>query len=484
MIFSSLPFLFLFLPGVLILYYSAPVRARTFLLLIASLFFYAWGEGGYVLLMLFSIVVNWLVGIGIEKAGSHYTSRRLILIAGIILNLAPLVFFKYGIFFAKTLIELFDLGSLPTSNLASIHLPIGISFFTFQSLSYIIDVYRNQVDAQRQPVNLALYIALFPELIAGPIIRYRDVALQIAGRSVNLDGFQYGIQRFVVGLGKKVLIANNLGAVADHIFSLPSETLPAGFIWLGMITYTLQIYYDFSGYSDMAIGLAGMFGFRFKENFNYPYSATSIQDFWQRWHISLSSWFKDYLYIPLGGNRKGIYRTCFNLLTVFFLCGLWHGANWTFIVWGLYHGLFLVLERCGLGRILENLPRLIRHTYTIMVFSVGWVFFRAESLPKALNYLAGLGNFNAAPYLDARLFATLNNEFYLALAISIIFMFPVAPAVIAKIQSLGETGGRARRTLYTSLMTVVPVLWVSVIIIYCSAQLITGTLNPFLYFRF
>ncbi len=484
MIFSSLPFLFLFLPGVLILYYAAPVRARNFLLLLASLFFYAWGEGGYVLLMLFSIVINWLVGIGIEKSRSHGISCRLILGAGIILNLAPLVFFKYGIFFAKTLIGFLAVDSLPTSNLAPIHLPIGISFFTFQSLSYIIDVYRNQVDAQRQPVNLALYIALFPELIAGPIIRYRDIALQIASRSVSLDFFQYGIQRFVVGLGKKVLIANNLGAVADHIFSLPSETLPAGFIWLGMITYALQIYYDFSGYSDMAIGLARMFGFQFKENFNYPYSATSIQDFWQRWHISLSSWFRDYLYIPLGGNRKGIYRTCFNLLTVFFLCGLWHGANWTFIVWGLYHGLFLVLERCGLGRILAKLPRMIQHTYTIMVFTVGWVFFRAESLPRALDYLTGLGNFNAAPYLDARLFAALNNEFYLALAISIIFMFPVAPTVLAKIHSLGKTGGRASRRLYTSMMTVVPVVWVSAIIIYCSAQMISGTLNPFLYFRF
>ncbi|MBU1567584.1 MAG: MBOAT family protein [Proteobacteria bacterium] len=484
MIFSSLLFLFLFLPGILILYYSAAIRTRNFVLLTASLLFYTWGEGGYVLLMLFSIVINWLVGLSIEKARSYGKSCRLILGAGIFLNLAPLVFFKYGNFFVETFNGLLAVGSLKTITLAPIHLPIGISFFTFQAISYIVDVYRNQVDAQRQPINLGLYIALFPQLIAGPIVRYRDVALEIANRSVTLNCFQYGIQRFVTGLGKKVLIANNVGAVADHIFSLPSETLPAGFLWLGMIAYSLQIYYDFSGYSDMAIGLGRMFGFRFLENFNYPYSATSIQDFWRRWHISLSSWFKDYLYIPLGGNRKGGCRTYFNLLTVFFFCGFWHGASWNFIVWGLYHGLFLVLERCGLGRILGELPRFIQHTYTAIVFMVGWVFFRAESLPRALDYLAGLGNFNTAPYLDARLFATINNEFYLALAIGIVFMFPVAPKVLAKIYTLGETGGNTQRTIYATLMTVIPVLWVSVIIIYSSAQLISGTHNPFLYFRF
>jgi alginate O-acetyltransferase complex protein AlgI len=484
MIFSSILFLFLFLPSILILYYSAPIRTRNFVLLAASLLFYAWGEGGYVLLMLISIAINWLVGLSIEQARRHGKHCRLILVVGVFTNLASLAFFKYCNFFVEIINGLLPVGSFTPITLDPIHLPIGISFFTFQSISYIVDVYRNKVDAQRQPINLGLYIALFPQLIAGPIVRYKDVALEIANRSVTLHCFRYGVQRFVTGLGKKVLIANNVGAVADHIFSLPSETLPAGFLWLGMISYSLQIYYDFSGYSDMAIGLGRMFGFRFLENFHYPYSATSIQDFWRRWHISLSSWFKDYLYVPLGGNRKGAFRTYLNLLTVFFFCGFWHGASWNFIVWGLYHGLFLILERSLLGRIIEQLPRLIQHTYTAAVFMVGWVFFRAESLPRALDYLIGLGNFNVAPYLDAKLFATINSEFYLALTIGLVFTFPVAPKLLEKICDFGKTGGTILHALCTIAMSIIPVLWTSAIIVYSTAQLISGTHNPFLYFRF
>jgi alginate O-acetyltransferase complex protein AlgI len=336
----------------------------------------------------------------------------------------------------------------------------------------------------KRPFNLALYISLFPQLIAGPIVRYHDVARQIVHRSVSLSDFQFGILRFVAGLGKKVLIANNVGAFADHIFSLPGETLPAGLLWLGMLTYTLQIYYDFSGYSDMAIGLGRMFGFRFHENFNYPYSSQSIQEFWRKWHISLSNWFRDYLYIPLGGNRRGTGRTHANLLIVFFLCGFWHGASWTFIFWGLYHGFFLVIERGAFGRTLQQVPRLVRHFYTTLVVMIGWVFFRADTIGDAVIYIKSLVNFNSQPYLDARLFAAMNTEFYLALVVGIIFSFPVFPVMASRFSlAMKEVGGNAR-LLVSSLTNAVMVAWTLFIVIYCSAQIISGSHNPFLYFRF
>lgn len=485
MVFSSILFLYLFLPVVLILYYSVGYRVRNTLLLGASLFFYAWGEVGYVVLMLFSIAMNWLFGLWIERSKARPKNCKLILSLAITLNLALLGFFKYGNFFVDNINKLLGFFSLGAIHLDPVHLPIGISFFTFHAISYMIDVYRNQANVLRRLTDLALYISLFPQLIAGPIIRYKDVAQQIIERRiVTLADLQYGIQRFVVGLGKKVLIANTVGAVADQIFSLPSETLPASLLWLGMLTYTLQIYYDFSGYSDMAIGLARMFGFRFLENFNYPYSAVSIQDFWRRWHISLSSWFRDYLYIPLGGNRKGAARTSFNLVVVFFLCGLWHGASWTFIVWGLYHGFFIVLERGRLGRILASLPRFAAHIYAASVFMVGWVFFRADSLPKALAFLSGLGRFDAPPYLDAQLFAALNMQFFIALVVGVIFAFPVIPSILSRLQQIGSAKGPVVDALQTSLTTVLSISGMAFIIIYCTAQLIGGTHNPFLYFRF
>lgn len=484
MVFSSIIFLFFFLPGTLIVYFGVGPRLRNFVLLLASLLFYSWGEAGYVLLMLFSIAVNWMVGLFLEKSESYPNRKKLILTLGIILNLVPLAFFKYGNFLIDNLSAA---GFKPVfGNLAEyqIHLPIGISFFTFQAISYIVDVYRHKAEAQKKPVNLALYISLFPQLIAGPIVRYHDVARQIVHRSVSLSDFQFGILRFVAGLGKKVFIANNVGAFADHIFSLPSETLPAGLLWLGMLTYTLQIYYDFSGYSDMAIGLGRMFGFRFLENFNYPYCSRSIQEFWRRWHISLSSWFRDYLYIPLGGNRRGTGRTHVNLLIVFFLCGFWHGASWTFIFWGLYHGFFLVLERGAFGRALQQVPRLVRHLYAALVIMIGWVFFRADTIGDAFIYIRSLVNFSNPPYLDARLFAAANTEFYLALVVGIIFSFPVFPMMSSRFSLvMKEVGGNAR-LLISSLTNAGIVAWLSFIVIYCSAQIISGSHNPFLYFRF
>lgn len=484
MIFSSIFFLYLFLPLVLILYYSASSGQRNSVLLCASLFFYAWGELGYVLLMLVSIAFNWLTGLWIDHAKSRPKACRLVLAFGVTLNLALLGFYKYANFFVENLNGLLPSFSLDTIKLDPVHLPIGISFFTFHAISYLIDIYRGKAEVQRRLDHLGLYISFFPQLVAGPIIRYSHVADQLARRSVTVLDLQYGIQRFVIGLGKKILIANAMGAVADHVFSLSSETLPASLLWLGMLTYTLQIYYDFSGYSDMAIGLGRMFGFRFRENFNYPYSAVSIQDFWRRWHISLSSWFRDYLYIPLGGNRKSPARTYLNMLTVFFLCGLWHGASWTFIVWGLYHGLFLVLERLGLGALLERLPRLVQIAYAWMVIMVGWVFFRAESLPKALEFLGGLVRFDAAPYLDAQLFGALNTGFYIALFVGIVFAFPVMPTLVGRFRQVEDAKSGAAHCLLASVGTLLPTVWMAFILICCSAQLINGTYNPFLYFRF
>ena len=484
MVFSSIFFLFFFLPITLILYFSVGIKLRNFVLLFASLVFYAWGEVGYVLLMLFSISINWILGLLIDRAREIPSKSKMFLVLGIVINLVPLAFFKYGNFFLDNL-RSFGWESVSSwGNGDPIHLPIGISFFTFQAISYIVDVYRNTAVVQRQPINLALYISLFPQLIAGPIVRYHDVAQQIVKRTVTLPGFQYGVQRFVLGLGKKVLIANNIGAVADHIFSLPAESLPAWLLWLGMLSYTLQIYYDFSAYSDMAIGLGRMFGFKFLENFNYPYSARSIQDFWRRWHISLSSWFKDYLYIPLGGNRKNVVRTYFNLLIVFFLCGLWHGANWTFVIWGLYHGLFLILERGGLGKIIARLPAAFQQVYAVFVVMIGWVFFRAESLEHAIVYLKSLGNFSNPGYLDAQLFATMNAEFYFALGLAVVFVYPIVPFLSAQYEQVLGKFSATSCLLLKGMMNLGFICLMAFIVIYSSAQLISGSHNPFLYFRF
>jgi alginate O-acetyltransferase complex protein AlgI len=404
MVFTSTVFLFLFLPFVLVVYYLAGHKQQNFFLLFASLFFYAWGETFYVGIMLVSITANYFLGLYIHKF--RQTSRAKILLGfGILINLGILCWFKYSGFLVQNLnLILPDIGVKPIA-LGSVHLPIGISFFTFQALTYIVDVYRGIVPAQRNPINIALYIALFPQLIAGPIVRYHDIASQINERQNSLENFSEGVRRFIIGMGKKMLIANPMGEVADQIFALPGDQLSASVAWLGITCYTLQIYFDFSGYSDMAIGLGRMFGFKFLENFRYPYISKSVQEFWRRWHISLSSWFKDYLYIPLGGNRGSPIRTYFNLFTVFFLCGLWHGASWNFILWGMIHGLFLVIERIGLGKLLEHLWTPLRHIYLLFVIMVGWVFFKLDTFPEALEYLKAMAGF----------FPSANNQYHIGL---------------------------------------------------------------------
>jgi alginate O-acetyltransferase complex protein AlgI len=363
-------------------------------------------------------------------------------------------------------------------DVATVNLPIGISFFTFQAMSYVIDVYRGEGKPQRNPINFALYIAMFPQLIAGPIVRYRDIAAQLIERRVTLEGFSEGVRRFVLGLGKKMLIANTVAQVSDQIFAVPTDQLTLGMAWLAVVCYTAQIYFDFSGYSDMAIGLGRMFGFRFLENFNYPYIARTITEFWRRWHISLSSWFRDYLYIPLGGGRVSAPKIYRNLVVVFLLCGLWHGASWSFVVWGLFHGAFLVIERIGLRVWLERRGVLLRHVYTLMVVMVGWVFFRAETLGSAVSFLAamaGLGTgsgleYHAGLYLDATVVT--------ALAAALVGSMPWMPALSAWFEA------RTRPAWLEAGVALGSYAGLIVVLLGCSALMAAGTHNPFIYFRF
>ena len=374
MVFSSMIFLWMFLPAVLLLYFFAQAKFRNVFLLAVSLIFYAWGEPKYILLMIGSIIVNWFFGMVMDE----YGRKKIFLASAVILNLAVLGYLKYFNFFIGIIGDL----SGKKIEMPAVTLPIGISFFTFQALSYVIDLYRNQYKAQRNIINLALYISFFPQLIAGPIVKYKDINEQLNNRSVTSEKMAEGIRRFIYGLGKKVIISNTVAQCVDKIYALDYGQLTGILAWVGAILYTLQIYYDFSGYSDMAIGLGKMFGFEFLENFQYPYLSKSIQEFWRRWHISLGTWFREYLYIPLGGNRKGTARTYANLFLVFFMTGLWHGANYTFILWGLYHGLFQIIERAGFGKTLER-HKLAAHFYAAVVFIFGWVLFRADNLIQA-----------------------------------------------------------------------------------------------------
>lgn len=486
MVFSSDIFLFIFLPIVLLSYLVGGRKFKNIILLVASLFFYAWGEKLFVLLMLVSICSNYILGIMIDKAQKAGGRGRLPLVLAVVANLGLLGAFKYTNFLVANLNQLLPQLYLEPITLAPVHLPIGISFFTFQALSYIIDLYRKEAVVQKNPLDIALYISLFPQLIAGPIVRYHDVARQLASRVTRLEDFYYGTERFIIGLAKKVLIANVLGSTADYIFSLPPEQVPATLAWLGALSYTLQIYYDFSGYSDMAIGLGRMFGFRFLENFNYPYMATSIRGFWRRWHISLSSWFRDYLYIPLGGSRKGAGRTHLNLLLVFFLCGLWHGASWTFVVWGLYHGLFLVIERSApVKKLLDWLPSLLKHGYVLLVVIIGWVFFRAESLDQALAYLQAMASPGREPFYNSQIFLHINLEFWLVFWLAIICSAPVYHWLISGATTVAQriTAKGSARAVDCGF-TIVSVGFFSFIFLYSVASLLGGGYNPFLYFRF
>jgi alginate O-acetyltransferase complex protein AlgI len=469
-VFSSAIFLFLFLPLALGLYYGGPVGWRNGTLLGLSLLFYTWGEKEYLLLLLGSLTVNYAFALRLAQVPSRWT-----LAGAVLFNLGLLVVFKYANFLVENLSALSQALGGPTWHLAPVHLPLGISFFTFQALSYVLDVSRGAVPAQRNFRQFALYVFLFPHLIAGPIVRYCDIADQLARRPTNTSQFAEGIRRFVLGLAKKVLLANQLAVTADAVFNLPAGMVSMSAAWLGLVCYSLQLYFDFSGYSDMAIGLGKMFGFDFQENFNYPYIAQSVTEFWRRWHLSLSSWFRDYLYIPLGGNRVHPLRMYANLMIVFVLCGLWHGASWNFLLWGAYHGAFLIAERLGVGAWVAAGPSVLRHGYALLAVLGGWVFFRASTLAEAGSFWSALLGLSAGT-LPAHDFVT--RELLVVLPVAGLACTPILPWALAHSERWRERPLAAWAWEVGRLGALGGLLIASVIL------LAGGTYNPFIYFRF
>ena len=527
-LFTQPSFLFLFLPILLALYFAPAFAGRegraraayhNLLLVAASVLFYAKGGGSFTLLILALIAFNYLMAIAIDAqresrgaergAGAPASDEpggvqgapplkkdarrgtmlgRVLLLTAVGADLLVLAIFKYGDFVVVNANAIGGAMGFHAMPLPRVLLPIGISFFTFHAISYVVDVHRRDATAQKSPVEAALYLLLFPQLIAGPIVRYREIAAQLGSRTMFSEQFAGGVTRFVVGLAKKVLIANTVAVAADAIFRMPVDELTTAHAWLGIICYTLQIYFDFSGYSDMAIGLGAMFGFRFPENFNYPYIASSVQDFWRRWHMSLSRWFRDYVYVALGGNRVSPSRTYVNLVAVFFLCGLWHGASWTFALWGLYHGAFLVIERLwgrrhGAPRrttklakitkasaVISRRPPLLRHAYVVLVVMVGWVFFRADTFGQAVGFLRAMAGFGAstpAP-IDAAWY--LDRETVLAIAAGVIGS---TPAVARTARSLETAAPAIARSLTVGALFAASVVFIA-----------AHTYNPFIYFRF
>jgi alginate O-acetyltransferase complex protein AlgI len=473
MVFSSLIFIFYFLPLFLVAYRFLPCRQAT--LVVFSLLFYAWGEVAYAGVMIASVIANHRFALWIDAAEGR--ARRLAVTVSVATNLAALAWFKYAAFLYGIGTDLMPArfpGPPP-----AVHLPLGISFFTFHAISYLVDVYRRQVPAEKRLLDVAAYITMFPQLIAGPIVRFHEIRAEIHDRHPAADGFARGIQLFIVGLAQKVLIANVVAVPANAAFALDPLRLDTASAWFGAVCYALQIYFDFAGYSTMAIGLALMIGFHFPRNFDYPYIAQSIGEFWRRWHMSLSRWFRDYLYIPLGGSRHGAWITARNLLVVFLLCGLWHGANWTFVVWGLYHGAFLVLERLGFAQILERLPRPLRHAYAIGVVLVGWVIFRADTLAHARGYLAAMFGANAGS--DA-LASMASAEIVIVMAVALLAATPL-PGLAAR----RFAGFDAAVTVGGARAALVQNAWLCSLLlafVLAAMRIAGGAYNPFIYFRF
>lgn len=466
MVFSSTIFLCVYLPLVLLGYYICPKKGRNLFLLIVSLVFYAWGEPKYVFLMIFSILVNYIFGRLMDKNRGRQKRMKLLLVLSVVIDLGLLSVFKYTDFVITNINAIFGANF----DLLNIALPIGISFYTFQAMSYTIDVYRDDVRVQKNLIDFGMYITMFPQLIAGPIVRYADVQDQLADRSVTTVDFSEGVMRFVVGLGKKVLLANQMGAVWSDIYALGGDvsTLMA---WTGAIAYTFQIYFDFSGYSDMAIGLGRMFGFKFPENFRYPYQSVSITDFWRRWHITLSTWFKEYLYIPLGGNRRGLARQALNLLIVWSLTGFWHGAGWNFVMWGLYYFVILFIEKLFLLKALDKLPKFFRHVYALLLIIIGWVIFASDDVSVLLPYLGSMFGANGA-------IGGMDVYTLLTKAVLLIICCVASTELPKKLflSAAGAMNEKAAFTLKSVLM--IALLAMSMIL------LIGDSYNPFLYFRF
>ncbi len=473
MVFSSLMFLFRFLPAVLLCYYIVPRAARNFVLFLFSLIFYAWGEPVYILLMIVSILISYCGGIAVDsyRQKGRQKAARNAMIVSCVLSLSLLGFFKYADFVIETVDSLSKAG-LQLLNLA---LPIGISFYTFQTMSYTIDVYREDAKVQKNLISYGTYVVMFPQLIAGPIVRYKTIDTQLRSRKENVSDFAAGAQRFILGLGKKVLLANNAGTLWDSVSAMTVSELPAATAWIGLAAYTLQIYFDFSAYSDMAIGLGRMFGFHFEENFNYPYISKSITEFWRRWHISLSTWFREYVYIPLGGNRVRPARHILNLLIVWLLTGFWHGASWNFVLWGLYYGVILILEKYVIGKWIEKLPAWLQHVYSMLIVMLGWVLFVFDDMGQGLGFLRALfGGFGAGFANRETVFLLLNNIVLLVIAV---FGCTRLPKLLA------ERFSSSLRDK-TAVLTVVQILVLAAVALLSVAWLVDSSYNPFLYFRF
>ena len=463
MIFSSLIFLFLFLPLVLISYYTVSDKLKNYVLLLSSILFYAWGEPKYIYLMILSILINYIFGLmGCKDFKNSLRKRKVSLTIAIVFNLSLLIIFKYADF-------LFGIKG--------IHLPLGISFFTFQTMSYLVDVYRGDGKVQKNVFNLALYISLFPQLVAGPIIRYETIDKQINNRIPSREKFADGINRFIIGLAKKVILSNQLAVVSDAAFNGKLSDLSIGLSWLGIICYTLQIYFDFGGYSDMAIGLGKMFGFEFLENFNYPYISQTVSEFWRRWHISLGSWFKDYVYIPLGGSKVSKVKLYRNLFIVWILTGVWHGASWNFVVWGLYFGLFIIFEKAFLQKILFKLPKVFRHIYLLFIVVIGWIFFRSNSLQQSIGFIKvmfGIGN-NSLIGPD---FIKYLNDYWYILFVSIVLSTPIISKTKDLVIKVDEK--LIENKIVYSIQGIILTMLMLVVVVLLNSS----SYNPFLYFRF
>ncbi len=473
MVFSSYYFLFYFLPVFLLLYWSSPKKLQNTIALIASCYFYAWGAPEFFIAVFTGLIIDfYLVRLICLSKG---TLRKRLLLTSVSLNVLVLIIAKYLNFFTASINEVLNVLTIASIPVTHVVLPIGISFITFQKISYVLDCHSGKTKPQDNFVNYALYIMLFPQLIAGPIVRFREIADQLTNRIANdtIEDKLAGLYRFIIGLAKKILIANVLGEVVDQIFSLPEEHFTTATAWLGVIAYSLQIYFDFSGYSDMAIGLARMMGFRFPENFNFPYISQSITEFWRRWHITLSNWMRDYLYIPLGGNRVSKNRLYFNLVVVFLISGLWHGAAWTFVFWGAFHGLFLILDRLFLVKWLQNRGRLFSILFTYFIVLIGWVFFRSDNFEMAFDYLIQMFSFSGF-YLNVYL----TSKFWFILMCALIFSFL---AVFPKVEQLpekyfssnGHWGILTGKTIFTTILAFL-----------CIAELMASDFSPFIYFKF
>ena len=466
MVFTSAVFLGVFLPLLIGVYFLANVKARPYVLLVFSLLFYAWGEPSAVVIMLALMVLNYFLALGMAAAGERRWLSAILLGVGVCADLGALVAYKYIGFIVSNLLPVFNHFGVKME-VPQVALPIGISFYVFQIISYMVDVRRGTVEVQRNPFKFMLYVSLFPQLIAGPIVRYATIAQDIENRTADFDNIVAGFRRFTIGLAKKVLIADVMAGAVDVIFAAKVETIPGFYCWLGAIMYTLQIYFDFSGYSDMAIGLGRVFNFRFLENFDHPYASCSVQEFWRRWHISLSSWFRDYLYIPMGGNRKGKVRTYVNLFVVFLLCGFWHGAAWNFVVWGVYHGAGLVVERAGFGKVVKRFPKVIGNLYLMLFVVIGWVLFRAPDLGYAGMYIGNMfGGGTAAFRSFTPLIDFISLDKLVLMVVGIVASYPVFEPMVRRVPE-------AVRLIFGVLLFAVAFMLA-----------MTSAYSPFIYFRF